>query len=45
LSGGIRSLRWKTTLGYYQQQFDPPIAKTNTKTLSLVVRYSWARNV
>lgn len=44
-AGGIRSLCWHSTLGRFQQQFDPPIPKTNAKTLSLVVRYSWARNV
>lgn len=42
---GIRSLSFRTTLGSFQMQFDPPIMKTNAKTLSLVVRYSWARNV
>jgi hypothetical protein len=45
LSGGIRSLYWRTSIGVYQQQFDPPIMKTSAKTMSLVVRYSWARNV
>ena len=43
-AGGIRSIKWQTSLGEYQQQFDPPIMKTAAKTLSLVVRYSWARN-
>jgi hypothetical protein len=42
---GIRSLSFGTSLGSFQQQFTPPIPKTSAKTLSLVVRYSWARNV
>jgi hypothetical protein len=45
LAGGIRALKWRTSLGVYQQQFDPVISKNNTKTLTVVVRYSWARNV
>lgn len=43
--GGIRSFLFSTSLGRFQMQFDPVIAKDNTKTLSLSTLISWARNV
>lgn len=43
--GGIRSVSWYTTLGYFQTRFDPVINKTATKTLNLIFRVAWARNV
>lgn len=45
LSGGIRSAAWGTTLGNYQCEFDPVITKDATKTLNLIFRLAWARNV
>lgn len=43
LAGGIRSVRFETTLGCFQYQVDPIIDKTNIKTLSLTNRVSWGR--
>jgi hypothetical protein len=43
--GGIRSVSWYTTHGYFQTRFDPVINKTATKTLNLIFRVAWARNV
>jgi hypothetical protein len=44
LSGGIRSWSFATSVGSYQMQFTPAIAKNNTRTLSLTAKVSWARN-
>lgn len=43
--GGIRSIAWHTSLGAFQTRFDPVIDKTDTKTLNVVFRVAWARNV
>lgn len=43
LSGGIQSIAFTTTLGRFQYQLDPVIAKDNTKTLSITNRVSWDR--
>ncbi len=45
LSGGIKSIFFETTLGYYQAQLDPIIDKTAIKTLVMTVQISWGRNV
>ena len=45
LSGGIRSVYFITSLGLYQYELTPVIAKDNTKTLTLVNRISWTRYV
>jgi hypothetical protein len=41
--GGIGGLRILTSHCYWQYAFATPIAKTSTRTLSLVFRMSWAR--
>lgn len=43
LSGGISALVFRTYIGSFQVSFSPPIAKDNTKTLSINVTVSWAR--
>lgn len=44
LSGGIRSIVFECNGGgKWQCQFDPPIAKTSSKLLTLNLRVSWAR--
>lgn len=43
LSGGIRSVRFETTLGCFQYQVDPIIDKNSTNTLSLTMRVLWGR--
>lgn len=40
---GISAAYWTSSFGAYQMSFDPPIAKDNTKTLTLVTRVAWAR--
>jgi hypothetical protein len=41
--GGILSVSFSSTLGYFQYQVDPVIAKDSTKTLTLTNRVSWGR--
>jgi hypothetical protein len=43
LVGGIKSVRYETTLGCFQYQVDPIIDKTNIKTLVLTQRVLWGR--
>jgi hypothetical protein len=43
LSGGIKSVRFETTLGAFQYEVTPVIAKDNTNTLSLTQRVLWGR--
>jgi hypothetical protein len=43
LSGGIKSCVTYTTLGAFQFEFNNPIPKDNTKTLTLTHRISWSR--
>lgn len=42
-AGGILSMSFGSTLGGYQVEFSPPIAKDNTKTLRIIARVGWAR--
>lgn len=41
--GGIRSMFYQTSVGAYQTQFTPAIAKDNTKVLSVSFRVGWSR--
>lgn len=41
--GGIDVIYFLTRMGAYQVSFDPPIAKDNTKTLSVNAAVTWAR--
>lgn len=43
LSGGIKSTSLYTSVGGYQFQFNNPIPKDGTKTLTLTHRVSWSR--
>lgn len=43
LVGGIKSVRYETTLGAFQYQLDPVIDKTDIKTLTLTQRVLWGR--
>lgn len=43
LSGGISAYVFQTYIGCYQVTFNPPIAKTNTKTMTISPAISWAR--
>src|SRR5690606_40900711 len=51
LAGGITAITFGlgsagssvAGLGAMQMSFDPPIAKTNQETLSLVLRHTWGR--
>jgi hypothetical protein len=43
VSGGALAARFTAGWGTYQLGFTPAIPKDNTKTLSLVIRHSWAR--
>ena len=45
VAGGIRTVFWATTHGCFQTRFAPVIDKTAVKTLNLVFRVAWARNV
>lgn len=45
LAGGIRSVVFSTSLGLYQTEFSPVLNKINSKTLNLLFRIAWARNV
>lgn len=45
LAGGIKSVRYQTTLGTFQYQVNPIIDKTNIKTLVLTQRVLWGRYV
>lgn len=45
LAGGITAAQYETTHGEYQTSFTPAITKDATKTLSLVFKTSWTRNV
>lgn len=45
LSGGHKSYAITTSLGLYQLEFSPTINKTATKTLNMIFRLAWARNV
>jgi hypothetical protein len=45
LAGGIKSILFDTTLGYYQAELTPNIDKTAIKTLVMTVQISWGRNV
>lgn len=40
---GVTACMWASAVGSYQMSFDPPIAKDNTKTLTLVHRVAWDR--
>lgn len=42
-NGLIRSMFIQTSLGCYQSQFEPPIEKLNTQTLTIPVALSWGR--
>ncbi len=44
LAGGIMSAKWETSVGAFQCDFDPPIPKDSTKTLTLTFKVNWARN-
>jgi hypothetical protein len=43
LSGGIKSTAFSSTLGQYQFEFNNPIPKDATKTLTLTYRVAWSR--
>lgn len=43
LAGGITALSMRTTRGGYKMSFSPPLPKDNTKTLTLTMRFFWAR--
>lgn len=43
VAGGISVLSWASNSGVYQISFDPPIAKDNTKTLTINAAIQWAR--
>lgn len=43
LVGGIRSIRFISSVGAYQYRVDPIIDKTSTKTLAITNQVSWAR--
>jgi hypothetical protein len=43
LAGGITALSMRSTRGGYKMSFSPPIPKDNTKTLTLTMRFFWAR--
>lgn len=43
LSGGMRSIRSRSSLGCYQIDFGASIPKDNTKTLALTFRIAWDR--
>lgn len=45
LAGYIKSFLFSTSLGRFQMEFDPVIQKDDTKTLTMSVKISWARNV
>lgn len=45
LAGGHKSYSITTSLGLYQLEFSPTIDKTATKTLNMIFRLAWARNV
>lgn len=45
LAGGIRSLRFSTTLGAYQAELTPVVDKTAIKTCTFTVQIGWGRNV
>lgn len=40
---GIRSVQFRSYIGTYQSQFDPPIQKDNTQELRINVEVSWGR--
>lgn len=44
-NGNIRSLLQKTTLGCFQVEFNPVIAKNSSQTLSIPIELSWSRYV
>ena len=44
-AGGIGAWMIRTSIGSYKIGFDPPLMKTNTKTLSLTAELTWARKV
>lgn len=39
----IRTVRARRMLGYWQLEFDPPLQKADTQTMSITFGYSWAR--
>ena len=41
--GGVKSIRFCSTLGAYQASFEPPLPKTNLNTLRINFKISWAR--
>lgn len=43
LSGGISAIGFKVGLCAFQASFAPPLAKDDTKTLTIVVGWSWTR--
>jgi hypothetical protein len=42
-SGTIQSMKWSTSYGDFQIGFSPGIPKTNTQTMPVTCRISWAR--
>lgn len=44
-NGNIRSLLQRTSLGCFQVEFNPVIAKNSTQTLSIPIELSWSRYV
>jgi hypothetical protein len=43
LAGGITAFLFPTAIGAYKVSFDPPIAKNNTQSLALSMKFAWAR--
>ncbi len=43
LAGGVKSTAFNSTLGTYKFEFDNPIPKDATKTLTLTFRIAWSR--
>lgn len=43
-NGSIQSMTFNSTIGEVQISFSPPIAKVNTKSLTMTFRWKWAKH-